>query len=110
MRSSSGRIEEPGHDCNFSRRMLFNRFVREIVVMPYGLIVLIAGAALVAHFTFFAEASWISKAVVSGLGIFSFASIFGWIPVRSLIGLFLLVALSIFIIFYRMVHDATSRK
>jgi hypothetical protein len=76
--------------------------------MPYGLIVWIAGATLVIHFNFATEASWITKAVVSVLALFSFASYFGWIPVRSLVGMFVLVVLSIFLIFYRMIHDATS--
>jgi len=78
--------------------------------MPYGLIVLVASVALVAYFDFATEASWITKAVVSGIFIFSFASCFGWIAVNSLIGLFLLVALSIFIIFYRLVQQARSGK
>jgi hypothetical protein len=74
--------------------------------MPYGIIVLITGAALVLYFDFATEASWIAKAVVFGLLIFSFASIFHWIPVNPVIGLFLLVALGIFIIFYRFVQQA----
>lgn len=78
--------------------------------MPYGLIVLFAGIALVAYFDFATEASWMTKTVVSGLFIFSLASWFGWIAVNSLIGLFLLVALSIFIIFYRIVRQARSGK
>jgi hypothetical protein len=78
--------------------------------MPYGLIVLIASVALVAYFIFATKASWIGKAVVFGLFIFSFASIYGWIPVRSLIGLFTLVALSIFIIFYRTWQNVTPGK
>ena len=79
--------------------------------MPYGFIVLVASVALVAYFDFATEASWITKAVVSGIFIFSFASCFGWIAaVNSLVGLFLLVALGIFIIFYRLVQQARSGK
>ena len=78
--------------------------------MPYGLIVLVASVALVAYFDFATKASWITKAVVSGLFIFCFASIFGWIAFNSLIGFFLLVALSVFIIFYRTVQKARSGK
>ena len=37
--------------------------------MPYGFMVLVAGTALVAYFDFATEASWITKAVVSGLYI-----------------------------------------
>lgn len=78
--------------------------------MPYGIIVLIAGAALVLYFVFATDASWIAKAVVSGLCFFSFASIFGWIAVNPFIGLFLLVAVGIFIIFYRIVQQARWDK
>ena len=79
-------------------------------IMPYGLIVLLASVALVAYFDFATEASWITKVVVSGLFVFSIASCFGWIAVNSLVGLFLLVALSIFIIFYRTWQQARSGK
>jgi len=78
--------------------------------MPYGFIILVASAALVAYFDFATEASWITKAVVSGLFIFCFASFFGWIAFNSLIGLFVLVGLSIFIIFYRLWQQARSSK
>jgi hypothetical protein len=78
--------------------------------MPYGFIVLIVSVGLVVWFIFATEASWIGKAVVSGLFIFSFASFFGWIHVNPLIGTFLLVALGIFIIFYRIYQDATLGK
>jgi hypothetical protein len=77
--------------------------------MPYGLIIVFATVALVAYFDFATDASWITKAVVSVLFIFSFASCFGWIAVNSLIGLFSLVALSIFIIFYRALQQARGR-
>ncbi|MGA3267703.1 MAG: hypothetical protein ABSE16_12870 [Verrucomicrobiota bacterium] len=78
--------------------------------MPYGIIVLAASVALVAYFDFATKASWLTKVVVSSLFIFSFASCLGWIAVNSLIGLFLLVALSIFIIFYRRCQQARSGK
>jgi len=79
-------------------------------MIPYGIIVLVASVALVAYFDFYSKASWIAKAVVSGLFIFCFASWFGWIALNPLIRLFLLVALSIFIIFYRMREQARSGK
>lgn len=78
--------------------------------MPYGYIVLIAGSALVAWLVLVTDASRIGKAVVSALYIFSLASIFHWVPINPLIGLFLLVALGIFIIFYRLYQDATLGK
>jgi hypothetical protein len=74
------------------------------------LIIWIAGAALVAHFDFATEASWMTKAIVSGLALFSIATYFGWIPVRSLVGMILLLAVSIFIIFYRMIHDTRGGR
>lgn len=76
--------------------------------MPYGFIVLIGSTVLVAYFTFAAKASWISKAVICSLFIFSFASFFGWIGVNPLVGLLLLVVLSTSIIFYRRWQDARS--
>lgn len=78
--------------------------------MPYGFIVLFASIALVAYFDFATKASWITKAVVSGLFIFCFVSFFGWITFNSLINLFLLAGLSSFIIFYRTWQQAHSRK
>lgn len=78
--------------------------------MPYGFIVLFGSIALVAYFDFATEASWITKAVVSGLFIFCFASFFGWIAFNWVINLFLLVGLSLFIIFYRAWQQARSSK
>lgn len=78
--------------------------------MPYGIIVLVASIALIAYFDFASQASWLAKIVVSALFLFSFASWHGWIAVNPLIGLFLLVAVSIFIIFYRIVQQARSGK
>jgi hypothetical protein len=79
-------------------------------MIPYGIIVLVGSIALVVYFDFATEASWIAKVVVSGLFIFCMASWFGWIAVNPLVRLFLLVALSIFIIFYRMVQQARLGK
>jgi uncharacterized membrane protein len=79
-------------------------------VIPYGIIVLIASIALVVYFDFATEASWIAKVAISGIFIFCMASWFGWIVVNPLIRLFLLVALSVFIIFYRMVQQARAGK
>jgi len=79
--------------------------------MPYGLIVLFGSLGLVAYFDFATEASWTTKVVVSGIFIFCLASFLGWIAfVNPLIGLFLLVALSIFITFYRTWQRARSGK
>ena len=74
-------------------------------MIPYGLIVLVASVALVVYFDFRTEASWMAKGVVSGIFIFCMLSLFGWIAINPLIRLFLLVALSIYIIFYRMNRD-----
>jgi heme O synthase-like polyprenyltransferase len=74
--------------------------------MPYGFIVLAAGAALVLWFDFATEASWIGKAVVSGLFLFALASMFGWVAVNPLIGWLLLAALGIFVVFYRIWRQA----
>jgi hypothetical protein len=78
--------------------------------MHYGIILLIAGSGLVIYFVLATKASWIAKAVVFGLFIFSFASISYWIPVNPVIGSFLLVAVGIFIIFYRIVQQARWDK
>jgi hypothetical protein len=75
--------------------------------MGYSIIVLVASVALVVYFVFATEASFISKAMVTGLFVFSFACFF-WIRAWSLIGLFLLIALSIFIVFYRALQEARS--
>jgi hypothetical protein len=76
--------------------------------MLYGFIVLIASVGLIIYFDFATEASAIFKAIVSGIFVFCMACFFGWIPGGSLIGLFLLVALSIFIILYRAFQQAKS--
>jgi len=78
--------------------------------MPYGLIVLFASVALVAWFDFATRASWIAKAMISGVFIFCMASFFGWIACNPLIRLFLLVAVSIFIIFYRTWQQVKAGK
>jgi uncharacterized membrane protein len=78
--------------------------------MPYGLIVLLGSVALVAYFDFATKALWMAKTMVSGLFLFSFASWHGWVAINPLIGLFLLVALSIFIIFYRAWQKARAGK
>ncbi len=79
--------------------------------MPYGLIVLFGSLGLVAYFDFATEASWIAKAVVSGIFVFCLASFLGWIAsVSPLIGLFLLVGLSIFITLYRAWQRARQGK
>ena len=51
-----------------------------------------------------------SQNLVSGIFIFCMASWFGWIAVNPLIRLFLLVALSVFIIFYRLTQQARLGK
>ena len=52
-----------------SRRLILLSLGGNRALMPYGFIVLVAGIALVAYFDFATEASWITKAVVSGLYI-----------------------------------------
>jgi len=78
--------------------------------MPYGLIVLFTSVALIAYFVFMTDACWITKVVVSGIFIFCLASRFGWIACDPLVTLFLLVALSVFIIFYRTWQQAKTGK
>jgi len=78
--------------------------------MPYGFIVLFGSVVLVAYFVFATDASWIAKVLVSGVFIFGIASVFGWIAVNSLIGLFVLVGLSVFILFYRVLQEANLGK
>jgi hypothetical protein len=78
-----------------------------ITRMGYSIIVLVGSIALVAYFIFATEASFVSKAVVAGLLGFSFAC-FYWIQGWSLVGLFLLVALSVFIVIYRAWQQAHS--
>jgi hypothetical protein len=74
--------------------------------MPYGLIILFGSISLIVYFDFVTEASWAAKIIVSGIFIFSLALYLGWLPyidgrIGIVIGRFLLVGVSIFIIFYR---------
>jgi hypothetical protein len=70
-------------------------------MLPYGLIVLVASIALVVYFDFVTEASWINKAVVSVLFLFTFTPfIYSWTHSTLPLGLFLRVAVGIYIIFY----------
>jgi len=79
--------------------------------MPYGIIVLIASVALVAYFDFATKASWIAKAAVSVIFVICFGTVLGWIAgINYLVALYLLIALSIFVLFYRTVQQARSGK
>jgi Ca2+/Na+ antiporter len=78
--------------------------------MPYGLIVLFGSIGLVAYFDFATEASRIAKIVVSGIFVFSLAIWFGRIAINPLVGLFLLVALSVYITFYQIWQRARTGK
>jgi hypothetical protein len=78
--------------------------------MPYSFIVLVVSVALAVYFVFVTEASVISKVIVSGGFLFGFACFFGWIAGWWLIGLFLLVGLSVFILFYRALQEARWDK
>jgi hypothetical protein len=78
--------------------------------MPYGLIILFASITLVAQFICLMEASRIAKVVVAGIFIFCMASRFGWIHCNPIASQFLLVAVSLFIIFYRTWHQAKTGK
>lgn len=80
------------------------------MALPYGLIVLVAIIALVVYFDFATEASWISKAVVTGLFLLSFVSFYRWTHSLVPIGLFLRVALGIYIVFYRIWQEAKIGK
>jgi hypothetical protein len=70
-----------------------------ITRMGYSIIVLVASVALVVYFVFATDASFISKTVVAGLFVFGSAC-FLWIRGWSLIGVFLLLGLSLFIALY----------
>jgi hypothetical protein len=78
--------------------------------MPYGLIVLFASIALVANFNFATKASLVSKTAVSGIFLLALACFLGWIPGGSLAGLFLMVALSLFLILHRAWQRARTGK
>lgn len=80
------------------------------MALPYGLIVLVAIIALVAYLDLVTDASWITKAIVTGLFLFSFAPIYKWIPTLLPLGLFLRVALGIYIVFYRAWQEARWGK
>ena len=71
--------------------------------MPYSLIVLVASVGLLAYFVFATEATAASKTVVAGLYAFSFYCMF---RMHFLVGLFLLVALNIYVLFYRVWYQA----
>lgn len=80
-------------------------------MLPYGLVILFGSIGLVAYFDFVTRASWVAKVIVSGIFIFSLESYLGRLhAINSLVGSFLLVALSIFIIFYRIFEQARSGK
>jgi len=78
--------------------------------MPYGLIAIFASVLLVLYFVFLTEASWIIKAVVSGIFIFCTTSFFGWVVCNPLVTLFLRVGLCVFIVFYRTYQQAKISK
>ncbi len=83
--------------------------------MPYGLIILFGSIALIVYFDLVTEAAWVTKVIVSGFFIFSLALTLGWLHyvdsfAARVVGRFLLVAVSIFIIFYRTVQQARSGK
>ena len=74
--------------------------------MPYGLIILFGSIALIIYFDLVTEASWLAKAIVSVIFFFSLALYLGWLHyidsiAARVVGRFLLVGVSIFIIFYR---------
>ena len=71
--------------------------------MPYGFIVLVGSVALAAWFVLASEASVITKIVVSAIFGFGMVCYFNWIAGWWIIGLFVLVGLSVFILLYRAV-------
>jgi hypothetical protein len=73
--------------------------------MGYSMIVLVASVALVAWFIFAADASIVSKLVVAALFLWSFVCFF-WIRMWALVGLFSMVAVSIFVTLYRAYQQA----
>lgn len=78
--------------------------------MPYGFIVLVGSAALAAWFVFASEASVITKTVVAAIFGFGLACYFGWIGGLWLVGLFLLVGVSVFILLHRALQEARWSK
>jgi len=78
--------------------------------MPYGILVPIIGFGLVAWFDFVTAVSWRVKAAVTGLFFFSLAGMYGrgWLSPTQ--GTYLLIALNITLIFYRLVWQARNRK
>ena len=73
--------------------------------MGYSIIVLVASIALFVWFIFATKAALLMKAGVSGAFAFSFFCLF-WKREWSLAGLFLLVAVNIFIVLYRVCQQA----
>jgi hypothetical protein len=78
--------------------------------MPYGLIVLVGSIALAAWFVLASEASGISKLVASAIFGFGLACYFNLIAGWWIVGLFVLVGLSIVILFYRAIQAAHWSK
>jgi hypothetical protein len=76
--------------------------------MNYSIIVIVASVVLVTYFLFSSKAKFASKAVVSGIFVFSFACFF-WLRGWSLVGLFLQVASNIFILLNRACQQAVTQ-
>ena len=79
-------------------------------LMPYGFIVLVVSIALAAWFVLASEAALISKIVVAAIFGFGLACYFNWIVGWWIVGLFVLVGLSLFVVLYRAVLEAGWRK
>jgi hypothetical protein len=75
--------------------------------VPYGYIVIVAVVALTLHFVFTTSASIAIKSIALGVLAFCLACLF-WLHRFSMAALFLLVALGIFISFYRIWAQARS--
>ena len=75
--------------------------------MGYSIIVLVGSVALIAWFDFASEASLLSKVAASAVFLLSLACCCCyWLHGASLTGLFMLVALSIYITLYRAYEQA----
>jgi hypothetical protein len=75
--------------------------------MPYGLIVLVTVIALTYYYVFATSASLISKVIVLGALGFCLACFF-WLHRFTLVALFIMAGLGVFISFYRIFAQARS--
>ena len=75
--------------------------------MSYSFIPLVASVALVLWMDFATSASLLLKICISGLLGVALACLF-WVRQFALFGLFLCVGVGVFVLFYRMIQNASS--